>query len=113
MAAQMMDSEMLGLDDVATRNLLALVAENAFESVVITTAAADTVGPPVVYVNDAFRALTGYDPEEVIGKSPGLLQGPGTESAVIDWLGQNLATGRPALCFRWSTRSTTNRPLPF
>lgn len=31
--------------------------------------------PSVVYVNEAFSKLTGYRPEEVIGRSPALLQG--------------------------------------
>ncbi|RKS03156.1 PAS domain S-box protein [Flavobacterium sp. 102] len=33
-------------------------------------------GPKIIYVNDAFTKMTGYAAEEVIGKTPRLLQGP-------------------------------------
>lgn len=35
-------------------------------------------GPRIVYVNDAFERRTGYSGDEVIGKSPRILQGPKT-----------------------------------
>jgi len=41
----------------------------------------DGDGPQIVYVNPAFTALTGYTADEVIGKSPHLLQGPDTDPA--------------------------------
>ncbi|BCU06019.1 PAS domain-containing protein [Allochromatium tepidum] len=36
-------------------------------------------GPRILYVNDAFTDLTGYTPEEVIGKTPHILQGEHTD----------------------------------
>ena len=36
----------------------------------------DEPGPKIVYVNKAFTDLTGFAPEEVIGKTPRILQGP-------------------------------------
>ena len=33
-------------------------------------------GPKIVYVNQAFTRLTEYTQEEVLGKSPRILQGP-------------------------------------
>lgn len=38
-------------------------------------------GPRIVYVNDAFTDLTGYTPEEAIGRSPRFLQGERTDPA--------------------------------
>src|SRR5262249_14280264 len=50
--------------------------EQSDESVVVTTAQLDRPGPQIVYVNSAFTKMTGYAPEEVIGKTPPILQGP-------------------------------------
>ena len=40
-------------------------------------------GLPLVYVNAAWESLTGYSRSEVIGRNSRLLQGPGTEEAVV------------------------------
>lgn len=37
-------------------------------------------GPLVVFVNDAFHRITGFSREDILGKSPRILQGPGTSS---------------------------------
>ena len=41
-------------------------------------------GVRIVFVNDAFARTTGYTREEVIGQSPGLLNGPATDAAELD-----------------------------
>lgn len=41
-------------------------------------------GPRVVFVNEAFERKTGYTPAEILGKTPRILQGPGTQSAELD-----------------------------
>jgi len=46
----------------------------------------------IIYVNQAFTDLTGYSADEVLGKTPGLLQGPETEKTVIDRLSDDLKT---------------------
>jgi len=65
--------------------------EHSFHGIMITRA---EPGYPVVYVNKAFSQLTGYSSEEIIGKSPAILQGPKTERAVLDRLNQALSEGR-------------------
>jgi PAS domain S-box-containing protein len=44
----------------------------------------DDPGPRIVFVNEAFRRITGYGPEEVLGLTPRLLQGPRTQRAELD-----------------------------
>src|SRR4030095_14308717 len=63
--------------------LLNTAIEQSSESVMITTAQLDRPGPQIVYVNPAFTKMTGYAPEEVIGKTPRILQGPKTDRAVL------------------------------
>ncbi len=66
-------------------NLYEKVVLNTKEAVLITEAEPFNVsGPRIVYVNDAFCAMTGYTPEEVIGKTPRILQGPKTDRKQLD-----------------------------
>ena len=72
-------------------SLLQVLAENSFDSVLITDASAEG---KITYVNKSFKNLTGYDPSEIIGKTPRILQGPGTDSKVIERLSNALKSGR-------------------
>ena len=74
--------------------LLKTAIEQSNESVIITTGGLDPQGPRIVYVNPAFTKMTGYAPEEVIGKTPGVLQGLKTDSAVLDQLRKDCAAGK-------------------
>ncbi|UCE63389.1 MAG: PAS domain-containing protein [Nitrospirota bacterium] len=57
------------------------VVKFANDIVIVTEAEPlDNPGPKIVYVNKAFTDLTGYAPEEVIGKTPRILQGPDSHS---------------------------------
>ena len=50
---------------------------NTSDAVVITdVTAGQSTDVKIIYVNDAFTEMTGYEEDEVIGKSPRLLQGP-------------------------------------
>lgn len=71
----------------AQLKLLESVITNTNDSVVITKAEPlNLPGPEVVYVNHAFTKMTGYTPEEVIGKTPRLLQGPKTSRTELNRL---------------------------
>ncbi len=52
-------------------------------------------GPRIVFVNDAFERRTGYTREEVMGKTPRLLQGPKTDRAELDRIGAALKKWQP------------------
>lgn len=70
--------------------LLQVLAENSFDSVLITDASAEG---KIIYANKSFKKLTGQDPTEIIGKTPRILQGPGTDSKVIARLSDALKAG--------------------
>jgi PAS domain S-box-containing protein len=70
--------------------LLNVLVENSFDSILVTDATAEG---KVIYANKAFQSLTGYDPSEVIGKTPRILQGVGTDKKVIDRLTMALKSG--------------------
>jgi PAS domain S-box-containing protein len=74
--------------------LLTTVVEHSMESVLITNAQLELPGPQIIYVNPAFTRMTGYMPEEVIGKTPRILQGPKTERSVLDRLRRDCAAGK-------------------
>jgi PAS domain S-box-containing protein len=71
--------------------LLKVLAENSFDSILITDA---TVKGKVIYANKAFKTLTGHEPAEVIGKTPRILQGVGTDKKVIARLNAALKAGK-------------------
>jgi len=75
--------------------LLGLAVGKAWESVCITDADLDPPGPRFVYCNKGYEKLTGFSPEEVLGKSPRIHQGPLTDKSVLSRLKQNLKDGFP------------------
>ncbi|WP_179906254.1 PAS domain-containing hybrid sensor histidine kinase/response regulator [Rhabdonatronobacter sediminivivens] len=52
-------------------------------------------GPRIVYVNDAFERRTGYSREDVIGKTPRILQGPKTQRAALDRIRRAMENWQP------------------
>ena len=60
-----------------------LLKERALESTAEGVVISDCTQPdmPIIYVNNAFTAMTGYTYDEVVGKNCRFLQGPETHSA--------------------------------
>ena len=80
----------------ARLRLLESVAVNANDAIMISEGwPLDEPGPRVVYVNETFTRMTGYEPEEVIGKTPRFLQGPGTDRAQLDKIRESLNKWEP------------------
>jgi PAS domain S-box-containing protein len=76
--------------DGLTLPLLKVLAENSFDSILITDSSKDG---KIIYANKAFKKLTGHDPVEVLGKTPRILQGAGTDTKVTSRLRDALMTG--------------------
>ena len=70
--------------------ILQVLADNSFDSILVTDASAEG---KIIYANKAFKKLTGYDPVAVLGKTPRILQGPGTDKKVIERLSSALKSG--------------------
>ena len=65
-------------------HLLQSVVVNTNDAILITDAEPiDEPGPRIIYVNEAFTRTTGYTLEEVLGKTPRILQGPKTNRQAL------------------------------
>lgn len=71
------------------------LAERSFDSIMVTRASDDTGASEIVFVNDAFTDLTGYGREDVLGRTPGFLQGAETDRAELERLEAQLSADRP------------------
>ena len=66
------------------------MAKNSLDSILITDSSAEG---KIIYANESFERLTGYKPSSVIGKTPRILQGTGTDKKVIARLSEALKSG--------------------
>ncbi|REG87045.1 PAS domain-containing sensor histidine kinase [Algoriphagus antarcticus] len=71
-------------------NLLESVVTNTTDSILITKAEPSEKGHEIIYCNKAFIEMTGYQPEEVLGKTPKILHGIGSDQDALKRLGKNL-----------------------
>jgi PAS domain S-box-containing protein len=76
--------------------LLESAVENTQDGILITEAKQlDNPGPELLYVNQAFTRITGYDLTEVLGRTPRLLQGPKTDRSQLDKIRTALSQQKP------------------
>ena len=76
--------------------LLESVVINANDAVLITEAEPiEDSGPRIIYANEAFTRITGYSLEEVLGRTPRLLQGPKTDQAATEQINMALQVWQP------------------
>ena len=72
--------------------LVRLFAESLNVAVLVTDCDLDRPGPTILYANPAFSRMSGYAPSDVLGRSPRLLQGEGTNKQVTRLLTRTLRT---------------------
>ena len=71
-------------------DLLESAIRNDYDSIIITELSLEKPGPRIVYVNDGFTRMTGYTKQEVLGKTPRILQGAKTDRAILERLKRRL-----------------------
>jgi PAS domain S-box-containing protein len=71
------------------------VIKGANDGIIITEADLGLPGPHVVYVNEAFTQISGYSAEEIVGKSPRILQNEFTKRETLDEMKRALSEGKP------------------
>ena len=74
-------------------SVLIAAIEASSEAILITSADLDEPGPRIEYTNPAFTHMTGYEPYEVLGRTPRFLHGPRTDRDVLDRMREALAAG--------------------
>ena len=75
-------------------NLLESAIRNDYDSFIITELSLEKPGPKIVYVNDGFTRMTGYTKQEVLGKTPRILQGEKTDRSILERLKRRLIEGQ-------------------
>ena len=89
-------SETVPPDIPNLRRLLEVCINHMNDAIVITEAEPfDKPGPRILWVNKIFYERNGYSPEEVIGNTPRLLQGPDTDRATLDRVYEALSKWQP------------------
>jgi diguanylate cyclase (GGDEF)-like protein/PAS domain S-box-containing protein len=73
----------------------AQIVDTAGDIIIVTDTVLEPPGPFIVYVNSAFSRLSGFSAEEAIGKSPRMLQGPGTSRQALDRVAAGLRANTP------------------
>ena len=81
-------------DDRSWFAIFRAAVDAAYDAVLITDAELDSPGPRIIHANPAFCRMTGYRLDEILGKSPRILQGPETDAAVMRRLRDDLEHGR-------------------
>ena len=78
--------------------LLESVAVNANDAILITAAEPieeEEQGPRILYANEAYVKMSGYTLEEILGKTPRIMQGAGTDPATREKIRKSLKRWKP------------------
>ena len=81
-------------EEIGSRAALLSHAVASANDVVMISDAEPGQAPRVVFVNAAFSRMTGYEASEIIGYTPRLLQGEGTDRETVARIRRDLRAGR-------------------
>jgi PAS domain S-box-containing protein len=73
------------------KRLFEVTITHSFDAIMITE---NKPQYPIIFVNQSFTDMTGYESEELVGQSPTILQGPKTDRAVLDRLRRDISEGK-------------------
>jgi PAS domain S-box-containing protein len=80
-----------GVPKISLADVIGHIGDYTDDAILITDAEPiDLPGPRIVWANKAFCRMTGYSLEDVIGKTPRILQGEDTDAAELDRLREGL-----------------------
>lgn len=82
------------MTDQVQSPLFRALANLNFESIMVTEPTDESGASRIVFVNRRFTELTGYSADEVVGETPGMLQGERTDPMVLEQLAEDLRAGR-------------------
>jgi diguanylate cyclase (GGDEF)-like protein/PAS domain S-box-containing protein len=80
------------------------------DGILVTDIGDESRGPEIVYANPAVCEITGYSVDELVGRSPKILQGPETDRAVMRQVRHDLDNG---LFFTGQTINYRKDGIPF
>lgn len=78
------------MDESLLKIIGLIESSNPDVCIVVTDKMLDLPGPHILYVNKKWQEVTGYSSEEVIGKTPRILQGPKSCRETLDKLKNKL-----------------------
>ena len=90
--------------DVATAIDAYAHFEHVTQSVLVTEAVLSAPGPRILYANPAFERMTGWSRQEIVGRTPRVLQGPDTDRKLMRGLKASLKRGES-----WAGETTNYR----
>jgi two-component system CheB/CheR fusion protein len=79
-------------------SMLAEAVARLTEGVLITDDHLEWPGPRIIFVNEALCRITGYSRDELIGKTPRMLQGKRTDRETMQQMKRELAAGESTIC---------------
>lgn len=82
------------MTDQVQSPLFQALAELSFDSVMVTEPTDEPGASRIVFVNEKFTEMSGYSADEVVGQTPGMLQGARTDPDVLERLADDLRAGR-------------------
>lgn len=83
-------------DSSGELRMLRSIMKSARDAILVTEAEpVDQPGPRVVYVNESFTKMTGYEPQDIIGRTPRILQGSGSDRGTLDEIRSALEAWEP------------------